>query len=197
MWCCFSLLWLRYILLHSLLHSCCPVSMPRFIVEMGILHSTHHHMMQLVKGLLYRWTEHSAVFFWKNDHWGREKGPPKLHPGGGFFGPWSFTILKNSHQDSSNEGSTFFFEFTRSFTKIEWVCVALIGLKALPTWTLAKSSVPSIYIVVLGLGYSGWTDIIWGKDFTVKSCQMEHPEFSHQRFHELVCTHETIMQEIV
>ena len=23
----------------------------------------------------------------KNVHWGREKGPPKLHPRGGFFGP--------------------------------------------------------------------------------------------------------------
>ena len=32
---------------------------------------------------------------------------PKLHPGGGFFGPWFFIILKNSHQDLSNEGSNF------------------------------------------------------------------------------------------
>ena len=32
---------------------------------------------------------------------------PKLHPRGGFFGPWSFIILKNSHQDISNEGSNF------------------------------------------------------------------------------------------
>ena len=32
---------------------------------------------------------------------------PKLHPGGGFFGPWYFIILKNSHQELSNEGSIF------------------------------------------------------------------------------------------
>ena len=32
---------------------------------------------------------------------------PKLQPGGGFFGPWFFIILKNSHQDLSNEGSNF------------------------------------------------------------------------------------------
>jgi hypothetical protein len=44
---------------------------------------------RFTQGLLYRWTEH------------------KLHPGGGFFGPWSFIILKNAHQDLSNEGSNF------------------------------------------------------------------------------------------
>ena len=32
---------------------------------------------------------------------------PKLHQGCGFFGPWFFIILKNSHQDLSNEGSNF------------------------------------------------------------------------------------------
>jgi hypothetical protein len=32
---------------------------------------------------------------------------------GGFFGPWFFIILKNSHQDLSNEGPLYF-EFTRS-----------------------------------------------------------------------------------
>ena len=31
----------------------------------------------------------------------------KLHPGGGCFGPWSFIILKSSHQDLSNEGLNF------------------------------------------------------------------------------------------
>ena len=30
---------------------------------------------------------------------------PKLHPAGGFFGPWFFIILKNSGPDQSNEGS--------------------------------------------------------------------------------------------
>ena len=32
---------------------------------------------------------------------------PKLHPGGGFFGPLPFLVLKSSHQDLSNEGSKF------------------------------------------------------------------------------------------
>ena len=37
--------------------------------------------------------------------------------------------------------------------QIEWFCVALLGLKSLPQLTLAKSSVPSIYIVVLDLAH--------------------------------------------
>ena len=36
-----------------------------------------------------------------------QKGGPKLHPGGGFFGLWPFITLKSSHQDLSNEGSNF------------------------------------------------------------------------------------------
>ena len=32
---------------------------------------------------------------------------PKLYPRGGFFGPWFFIIIKNSHKDLSNEGSNF------------------------------------------------------------------------------------------
>ena len=32
---------------------------------------------------------------------------PKLRPGGRFFGPCPFLILKNLHQDLSNEGSNF------------------------------------------------------------------------------------------
>ena len=46
--------------------------------------------------------------------WFKKKCPPgegskdpKSHPVGRFFGPWSFIILKNSHQDLSNEGSNF------------------------------------------------------------------------------------------
>ena len=38
---------------------------------------------------------------------GGGKKAPKLQPGGGFFEPQSFKILKNSHQDLSNEGSNF------------------------------------------------------------------------------------------
>ena len=41
--------------------------------------------------------------------------------------------------------------FSQSFTKIEWVCVALLEFKILPQLKLEKSSVPSIYIVVLAL----------------------------------------------
>ena len=46
------------------------------------------------------------IYFLKNST-GGGKQAPKLHPGGGLFGPWSFIILKNSHQDLSNEGSNF------------------------------------------------------------------------------------------
>ena len=61
----------------------------------------------LIQGLLYRWTEHSADLFWKKCPLGEESKAPKLHPGDGFFEPWSFIILKNSHQDQPNEGSNF------------------------------------------------------------------------------------------
>ena len=37
------------------------------------------------QGLLYRWTEHSADFFRKNVHWGREKGPLNYTPGVDFL----------------------------------------------------------------------------------------------------------------
>jgi hypothetical protein len=39
--------------------------------------------------------------------------------------------------------------FSQSFAKIGQVCVALLELKILPQLSLAKSSVLSIYIVVL------------------------------------------------
>ena len=55
-------------------------------------------------GLLYIWTELLSNSFCDLPTWGRNLGP-KLHPGGGFFGPWFFIILKDSHQDLSNEGS--------------------------------------------------------------------------------------------
>ena len=32
------------------------------------------------QGLLYRWTEHSADFVWKNDDWGRETRPLNYTP---------------------------------------------------------------------------------------------------------------------
>ena len=49
-------------------------------------------------GLLYRVTEHSADFSFKDDHKERAKGPPKY-----IF----WTKLKKSHQDLSNKGSNF------------------------------------------------------------------------------------------
>ena len=42
--------------------------------------------------------------------------------------------------------------FSYSFTKMEWVCVALLEFKILPQRPLVKSSVLSIYIVVLASG---------------------------------------------
>ena len=45
-------------------------------------------------------------FFGDLPTWG-EILEPKLHPGGGFFGPQFFIIFENSHQDLSNEGSNF------------------------------------------------------------------------------------------
>ena len=41
----------------------------------------------LNQGLLYRWTEHSADFFFEKITTEGGKKAPKLHPGGGFFGP--------------------------------------------------------------------------------------------------------------
>ena len=46
-------------------------------------------------------------FFFLKWPLGEGKRPPELHPEGGFFWPWSFIILKNSHQGLSNEGSNF------------------------------------------------------------------------------------------
>ena len=90
-----------------------------------------------------------SLFFFKLPL-GEGKRSPKLHPGGWFFGPWSFIILKNSHQDLSNEGSNFIL----SSLEVEWVCVALLEFKILPQLKWAKSSVLSIYIVVLVLTHS-------------------------------------------
>ena len=45
-------------------------------------------------------------FFGDQPTWGGNLGP-KLYPSGGFFRSWFFIILKNSHQDLSNEGSNF------------------------------------------------------------------------------------------
>ena len=46
------------------------------------------------------------IFFGDPPTWGGNLGP-NLHPRGRFLGPWFFIILKNSHQDLSNEGSNF------------------------------------------------------------------------------------------
>ena len=37
---------------------------------------TCKYMYKFRQGLLYRWTEHSADYFFQNFHWGREMGPP-------------------------------------------------------------------------------------------------------------------------
>ena len=49
----------------------------------------------------------SRHFFLTSDQPEAENLGPKLHPGVGFFGPRFFIILKNLHQDLSNEGSNF------------------------------------------------------------------------------------------
>ena len=66
----------------------------------NVPYSLRHH------GLLNIWTELLSIFLADLPTWGGNLGP-KLHPRGGFFGPWFFIILKNSHQDLSNEGSNF------------------------------------------------------------------------------------------
>ena len=45
-------------------------------------------------------------FFGELPTWGGTLGP-KLHAGGGFFGPQFFIILKNSQKNLSNEGLNF------------------------------------------------------------------------------------------
>ena len=55
--------------------------------------------------------QNTQLIFFQKLPLGEGKWPPKLHPGGGFFGPWSFITLKNSHQDLSNERSNFTKEF--------------------------------------------------------------------------------------
>ena len=49
----------------------------------------------------------SSFCFLTSDQPGGGYLGPKLHPRGGFIGPWFFIILKNSHQDPSNEGLNF------------------------------------------------------------------------------------------
>ena len=51
--------------------------------------------------------QNTQPIFLKKIPLGEGKRPPKLHPWGEFFGSWSFTILKKSQQDLSNEGSNF------------------------------------------------------------------------------------------
>ena len=58
-------------------------------------------------GHLHTGTAKSSFFFLTSDQPEGQYLETKLHPGGGFFGPWFFIILKNSHQDLSNEGSNF------------------------------------------------------------------------------------------
>ena len=61
---------------------------------------------KITHGLLNIWTELLSIFLADLPTWGGNLGP-KLHPGGGLLGPWFFIILKNSHQDLSNDGSNF------------------------------------------------------------------------------------------
>ena len=79
----------------------------------------------LMQGLLYRWTEPSVDFFWKNDHWVREKGPPNYTPGWSFWN-MIFYNLKKFTSRSIQWGVKLYFEYTRcwslscSNTVISW-----------------------------------------------------------------------------
>ena len=57
---------------------------------------------------------------------------PKLHPGGGLFGPWPFLILKSSHQDLSNEESKFILSVLKV---VHWVAQTQPFLDKLPEIT--------------------------------------------------------------
>ena len=59
-----------------------------------------------------------VIFFLTRDQPDAENLGPKLHTGGGFYGPWFFIIWKNSHQDLSNEGSKFILS---SLEVVHWV----------------------------------------------------------------------------
>ena len=92
---------------------------------------------------IYGWNR-VQIFFGDLPTWGGDLGP-NLHPWDGFFWPWFFIILRNSHQDLPNKRVKLYFESTRSWSLscskiavfltnylIEWVCVALLGLKDSP-----------------------------------------------------------------
>ena len=51
----------------------------------AILRDFNVSIHDCTQGLIYRWTEHSADFLKKNDHWGRKKGPPNYTPGVDFL----------------------------------------------------------------------------------------------------------------
>ena len=79
------------------------------------------------QGLLYRWTEH----FLKKWPLGEVKRLPKLHNEGGFFEPWSFMILKNSHQDLFNKG----WNFTLSSLEVDrWAVQTQLFFDKLGNW---------------------------------------------------------------
>ena len=59
-----------------------------------------------INGLFYIWTELLSIFLADLPTWGISF-EPKLHHGGGFFGPRPLLILKSSHQDLSIEGANF------------------------------------------------------------------------------------------
>ena len=96
--------------LAKLSHSVAPVvhMIDNSTIKLSFMTLIDFHLQMnwyLSQGLLYRWTEHSADFFKMTT--GGGKKAPQITPRGGFFEPRSFKILKNSHQDLSNEGSNF------------------------------------------------------------------------------------------
>ena len=90
----------------------------------GILWLNYVLLLEWITYLTYLGSEICPL---RDQNWG-----PKLHPRGGLFGPWSFIILKNSHQDISNEGSDF---ILRSLEAGHWVAQTWLFFDKLPEIT--------------------------------------------------------------
>ena len=70
----------------------------------------------IIHGLLNRWTDMSSFLFLTSDQHEVCFLGPKLHPRGGFFGPWFFIIQKKFTSRSIYWGVKLYFEFTRSWS---------------------------------------------------------------------------------
>ena len=104
----------------------------KFNLEWGNLCTTYTYYCMSTHGQSSYWTAKSSFFFLTSDQHEGENLGPKLHPGGRFFGPWFFIILKNLHQDLSNEGSNFILS---SLEVVHWVAQTWAFFDKLPEIT--------------------------------------------------------------